>query len=186
MSATSLDKEWYHLTFRVKRSVRYNERRRLFFERWNRATSAIAVLFGSAAMASLMPSVGGDKWTAIAAFIVTLFSTFDLVVGTGRQAWLHADLTRRFIALEQMILNSTATLANKKKFSTICLDIEKDEPPVMHVLNLICHNELLLAEGHEGENRGNLYNIGPIRKMLANFIDIDHHSIVMLKDSSPL
>lgn len=174
MSEDDIDIKWNGLLWGVKRSVRYNEKRRRFFETCQRLSSATSVLFGSAAIVTVL-KWNGNTETIIAAAIVTVVSTFDLVIGFGRQAWLHADIARRFITLQQDMLFSETTAENLKKFERERLDIEKDEPPVRQVLDLLCHNELLIAEDYE---RDQLYKIGFIRRLFSQVIDIDPQSII--------
>lgn len=140
--------QWNDLLFGVRRSVRYHERRRDFFETWNLATSAISLLFGSAALYSLLRNCEALLlWSAL---IVTVASILDLVVGTSRMAHLHSDLGRRFIDLEkQMVLQGTATGDSLKQICAARLDIEKDEPPVKRALDVLCYNELVYAMGYD-------------------------------------
>ena len=65
-------------------------RRQRFFENWHRFTSGMAVIFGSATIATLLTTLDNRLalWTASA---VTILSTVDLIIGTSRMAWLHAD-----------------------------------------------------------------------------------------------
>ena len=50
----NLDDRTYELLFAVRRSVRYHERRRRFYEAWNVATVAFGVLGGSVAATAIM------------------------------------------------------------------------------------------------------------------------------------
>ncbi len=46
------------------------------------------------------------------------------------------------------------------------LEIEAEEEPPLRVLDVLCHNEQVLAEG-----RGQLYEIGPNQKLLSQWTD---------------
>lgn len=46
--------EWHNLLFGVRKSIRYHVRRRRFFENWNTVTMAVALIFSSAAVASIL------------------------------------------------------------------------------------------------------------------------------------
>lgn len=139
-------KEHHGLLFDVRRSVRYHNRRRAFFDRMSMLNTAISLVFGSAAAASVL----GDR-TILAVssgLIVTVCSSIDLVVGSAQKARLHYDLARRFIELEKQLVamspeDSSALCALKQTR----LSIEADEPPVYRALDLLCRNEQLAADG---------------------------------------
>ena len=154
--------------FGVRRSVRYHMRRQRFFERWHMFTSAMAVIFGSATVVMVLSKL--SPWlTAGAAIIVTVFSAVDLVVGTSKAAGLHNDLARRFIALEKnMVLVGDPTEEDNRQFTADRLAIEADEPPILRVLDVLCHNELMRAMGFPDSD---LVKVGPVRRGLAQFVD---------------
>jgi hypothetical protein len=85
----------HDLLFDVRRSVRYHTRRRMFFDRWNLATNALSVIFGSATIYGVL-SAGGKELALASAALVTVMSSLNLVIGTTRMARLHEDLARRF------------------------------------------------------------------------------------------
>ncbi len=162
------------LLFGVRRSVRYHQRRRMFFDRLNIFTSAISVMFGSSTILAILNQ--SPKFAAGAAAIVTIFATIDLVVGTAKAARLHSDLSKQFIALERkMISASTITEKNLKQFEAERLDIESDEPPVLKVLDSICHNELMRAMGYPKEE---LLKIGFIQRNISQLFDFRDHTII--------
>ena len=54
------------------------------------------------------------------------------------------------------------------------LEIERDEVPVLNVLNLICHNDVMRADGYPGAR------LAPIRwyqRICAPIIDIGVHRL---------
>lgn len=129
----------------VQRSVRYHARRQAFFDRWRRVTSAVGVIFGSAAAVDLL-NVGGHVVATVAAFIVAVVSAFDLVVGTGEMARRHDDLRRRFIALEAKI--EALDEPTREQVAELCVErltIEMDEPPTYRALDILCWNEQAIA-----------------------------------------
>jgi len=139
------------LQFGIRRSVRYHMRREAFYSFLNRVTSAMAVIFGSAAMASLLTDID-NRYAVLAAAIVTVFSAFDLVIGTASMARLHSDLRRRFLSLEKRLAMLHEPDAQQiADLQQARLDIEADEPPVLRALDTICHNDLLRAEGWPGD-----------------------------------
>lgn len=136
------------ILFGVRRSVRYHNRRRAFFDGWVVVTNAVAVIFGSAAMWIFWSKVNPD-WGVYAALVVTFFSAINLVVGAGQRARLHSDLARRFILLEKEIISlADPTEEQRRSFMARRLEVEADEPPVLRVVDIMCHNELAEAMGY--------------------------------------
>lgn len=143
---SDLDDKTYELLFAVRRSVRYHDRRRRFYEIWNTITVAGAVIGCTSAFAALM----ADS-TAVSAFFsaaVAMLGAFDLAVGTARRADRHGDLARQFIALEQDFApgrnledDEYATLTRRR------LAIEASEPAVLRLLDTMCHFEVLRSLG---------------------------------------
>src|SRR5437773_1773987 len=129
------------LLFNVRLSIRYHNRRREFFDTLNLVSNGLSVIFGSAAMAALLGQ--SNEWAALAAAAVTIVATTNLVVRSSERARQHHDLAKRFIALEQKTLPATAddffSLYAEK------LAIEAEEPPMLDILSLICHNDQVSA-----------------------------------------
>jgi hypothetical protein len=163
----------HDLLFGVRRSIRYHIRRRRFFERWNLVTNALAVIFGSATIGGVVK--GWDALAIAAGATVTFFSAVNLVVGTVRMARLHEDLAKRFVDLEKDLV--VAGEYDEQAYRSFCakrLEAERDEPPVLRVLDSICHNELLRAMGYD---RNQFVKIAWYQRLLAQFVDIREHAI---------
>ena len=170
-----LDGEWHALLFGVRRSIRYHARRRMFFDRFRQFTSAIGVIFGSATILTLLNNMD-PLYPALAAAVVTVFFTIDLVVGTGPAARLHDDLCRRFIELERWMELAEKPMDAKSlaEFTARRLEIEADEPPVHRVLDMMCHNELLRAMDYE---RSHFARIRFYQRWLAHFFDVQDDKV---------
>ena len=144
-----------HLLFGVRRSVRYHQRRQHHYESFHQWVIFVGLLFGSATLGLFATEFAAGwplVWKLLPAAVVSLLSALDLVLGSQRKATGHHDLARDFIALEiQMELAGPhpepATLA---KLTAERLSIEAREPPVLRVLDTLCHNELAHAMGHDG------------------------------------
>ena len=107
---------------------------------------------------------------------MTYTISIDLVVGTASAAHLHYDLSRQFIELErQMELAARPIDAQSlAKFTARRLEVEADEPPVLRVLDAMCHNELARAMGSE---RSHFARIRFYQRWLAHFFDVQDHNI---------
>lgn len=142
----NLDERTYALLFAVRRSVRYHERRRRFYEAWNTATVAGGVLGGSVAATAVL--AGWGEWSAAVAASVAVLSALDLAVGTGRRADRHGDFMRRFIALERQFAHGGNLEDDEyRKAVRERLAIESSEPPVLRLLDVLCHYEVLRSVG---------------------------------------
>ena len=162
------------LLFGVRRSVRYHSCRRAFFDRLNNTTNVTSVLFGSAALASLLAS-GGRALILIAATVVTFFSAVNLVIGSTRKAREHADLAKKFVELQKQIVGcAKPTDQDLRNWTQNRLEIEAEEPPVLKVLDSMCHNDQLRADGFSREE---FLDIRWYQRLLAQIRDVADHRI---------
>ncbi len=163
----SLDDRTYDLLFGVRRSVRYHDRRRRFYEIWNCMTVAAATVGGSSAVAAFL-SQPAWEWLPVAfSGAVAVLGAIDLSVGTGKRADQHGDLARQFIALEQKFAHGRDLEdAEREELTRERLRIEASEPPVLHLLNVLCHYELLRSLGDDRPRPA----IPWLRLRLANWI----------------
>ena len=164
---------WYQLEFSVRRSMRYHTRRRAFYEFWHRATAATAVIFGSATLTTIFAKLPAG-YTVASALVVTALGSIDLVVGFASNAWTHADLARRFIDLEKDMVAAERSELELRRLTAARLNIERDEPPVLAVLNAICHNDLVRAMGLPDSETA---TIGWWQRQFAQVFDLNLHKV---------
>ena len=160
---------WEHL-FSVRRSVRYHRRRERFLDRAHKLGALVAAISGSAAVASLLAELGTPVVTAmVAATAVT--GALELVFGFARGARLHSDLARDFIGLEQELVRASERLSEERLQALVArrLDIESREPPVLRVLDAMCHDELVTALGIDDTERS---DPGWLQRCLANVSNV--------------
>ena len=167
------EKAWNGLLFGVRRSVRYHLRRQQFFDRWHKVTNMVSILFGTATVYSLLKDLG-DTAVVISAAVVSFFSIFDVIVGTSRMVWLHADLAKRFRLLESEISTSKFSSSKLAKFQRSRIEIEAEEPPHLRVLDVMCHNELVRAMGYADDQ---LVKVGFLQRRCAHFFDLAEHKL---------
>lgn len=140
----------------------------MFFDRLGMWAAACGVLLGSTAVVSALESI--DKqllfWFGL---VTTVVSLTNLVVGSSAKARQYHDLVRKFSQLESDIACS-ADDSEKELTALECkrLEIEAEEPPKLLVLDAICHNELLVAEGRSFDS---YCDIGPIQWALSDIGD---------------
>lgn len=143
----NLESEWHGITFDVRRSVRYHMCRRRTYERFDKITNMLSVIFGSAAVYGVLET-NSKSWALGAAAVVTITSSINLVIGSSQRAREHGDLARRFIELEKRLLGEpNAEVLYQVKQER--LTIEAEEPPVLQILDCMCYNDQLRAEGRD-------------------------------------
>ncbi len=167
------------LLFGVRRSVRYHSRRVRFYDSLHQATTFLALLFGSATVATFSGAIaiGWPLWVKLApAVAVSVLAALNLVAGSVAKARLHTNLMRDFVALEQ----SMATWQEEPSAEQLAqatakrLGIESAEPPVLRVLDTLCHNEMLLSMG---ENQNLQIEVGRWQRLFANWFDFAEHKM---------
>lgn len=158
----------YTLLFSVQRSQRYHSRRRRHFDRLHKAITVITLVSGSGAFLAWMVDLGVAVGTLSA--LVAILSAIELVAGTSARARDHHEFERRWVELEQEIQKAgDYDEAKYADLNTRRLSIIADEAPVLRVLDVLCHNELIRALGREGQ--GYDWQVGPIQRICAQWFD---------------
>ena len=163
-----LDERTYDLLFAIRRSVRYHMHRRRFYELWNAVTVTIAVVGGSSAATAFFAKLPeGLEWVPSAfAGTVALFAAVDLAVGTARRGDKHGDTARQFIGLEQRFAHGRCLDDTEHEdLIKARLQIEASELPVLRLLDVLCHFELLRSLGDTGKHP----RVPWVRRLLAHW-----------------
>lgn len=149
MKLSTLNDAQFGLLFDVRRSIRYHDRRRAFFERLHQITGGLTVLLAGSVLFDLARPGDTPAWLSVLAVTAALLSAWDIVAGYASKATLHRDLKCRFVDLEIAIFSAdmaeTTWIAHRLKR----LAIERDEPPIYRALDTLCHNDLMVAEGFD-------------------------------------
>lgn len=154
------------LLFGVRRSVRYHRRRQRFFDRAHHLVQAATLVASSAAVVSLLGAWG---WTAVAAAVAAGGAAAAVVVGPDRRAREHDGLAREFIALEREMALAECDPERLAEWQAKRLEIEAAEPPILRVLDALCHDELIRAYGYDEAHRS---NVTALQRWLAPVIDL--------------
>lgn len=158
--------------FYVQRCIRYHMHRAAFFAKLNRSVAFIGVVFGSAALASLLPKA--PNWVLpISALLVTMVSALDLVVGTAQRMWQHNDLRKRFIDVEVELLGADPDAAGLRRLQQKIRSIEADEPPGLAFLNEMASNEVIRAMYSAKDASAYVCSLPWYKRVTANVIDWD-------------
>ena len=149
----SLDDYAYELLFDVRRSVRYHDKRAAFFERCHRCTNVMAILMAGSVVFDIARPGDTPWWLLSLALAASIFSVMDLVSGFSKIAGLHRDLQRRFSELERQMITGPMEGDCWTQYHAERLRIEMDEPTPYRILDTVCHNELLHAQGFPRDSK---------------------------------
>ena len=151
MNPKDLDDAQYGLLFDVRRSVRYHDRRRGFFDRLHRLTNVLTILMAGSVLYDLGKTGETAGWLVALSALAALLAALDMVVGYSAWATRHHDLKNRFCGLEIDMLSGDLAPATWQAYAVRPLQIGRDGPPVYRALDLLCRDGLLMAEGFTPE-----------------------------------
>jgi len=174
MNLSQMNDEQYGLLFDVRRSIRYHDRRRAFFERLHTITSVMTILLAGSVLYDFGKPGESAHWLLAMGVIAAVLSTFDMAVGYSRRADQHHGLKKRFIDLEESIITGAGTDEVWDGYKKKRLSIERDEPPIYRALDLLCHNEVAVADGHGDEHISRLSTMQRVTCQLLHWSDIAH------------
>lgn len=180
---SDLAKNVRDLLFGVRRSSRYHQSRRGFFDRLKSVIDGLAVFCGVLAIYQV---VSPEINMFLAIFLISCTTIAPLVAritGIEIKARKHHSLAKDFIDLETQILThiKTATQENYGQWVAQRNSIQKREPSVKDVLNIMMHNKVVLGTG-----KGTLYNVKRHQRFLAQLMDVNPDDIGKADDSKQL
>ena len=168
------------MDFGLSRLIRYNGKRQIFFQKLHRLTSFANALLASSAFVTIL-----SGWSQLAVWLtagVAVISTADSVIGFAERAKLYGDLRRRYFDLYSELLLTKPEVFNKDKFREKRLRIDRDGPPAMRVLDVMCRNEEQIARGYKREET---VHISWPRRAVSQFIDLPPKEWQKLNERAP-
>ena len=122
------------LLYDLRLSCLYHQKRSRFFDAWERASQAIAVLGSTAAISQILSGNPGSQ--LVAAAVVAVSSTVVLVFGTNQKARVHAELARDCSRLIAEIERSgeEPSHTDLDKWRATLSTLEADEPAALSSL----------------------------------------------------
>ena len=173
----------YTTLFGVRRSVRYHQRRRSFFEAASALSVWLQVISGSSVVVAVAASLPGGAM--VLAGLAATLAGLNLAIGTHRKATVHAGLALRFAQLERDMVpheeREEATEAEAVAFRQRRVEIEQDEPLKMRAIDLLCHNELVQSTyRHEPT-----YPIGRWQRWVGHIADVDVTDVLKKPEPPP-
>lgn len=136
----------FKLWFGINRSVIYHRKRQTFCELVDTWSDVAFLLMGSGVVALAMQD--SYRLELLVGIAIVATSVLKLKLGFGRLAGTHKRLVYAFTRLQRE-LESTDDDEVIDRIHVERLELEEGEPPVMQVLNVICHNQLLVSIGRD-------------------------------------
>jgi hypothetical protein len=181
MDEQTLKAQWWYLLFSVRRSVRYHNYRRKFFDALGLWTNFVTIIGGGGVIVSTTTDHSNPTVTLIIGALISLFAALNLVLGFSTRARDHFDLAKRFTKLEQDMtsIGNAPTEEQYREQSNTRLEIESDEPPINRVLDAWCHNELIRAAGSPDSER---VTISRAQRFFRQFVSFGEHNLKKVGD----
>ena len=133
------------IEFDIGKAIRYHEKRSRFYEHCDKFCNLVALMFGSATVATALQDFKG---LGVAfGLLVALISAIALVWGFGKTSLQHWELKIKLHELYNELTcreNDERLLKIQRQF----LDIEAGEPPKMFYVDFIAYNEQAAAMGY--------------------------------------
>ena len=174
----SVSSEYDAVLFAARRSVRYHRCRQAFFDRVHECGLIFTALSAMAVVAVLLADLpAGWTWVRLGAAGLTAFgSAVELLFTPARRAREHHALAGRFLGLEADLLRAGSSVAPQAlaEIQSSRLEIEASAPPVLRVLDAICHDELVTALGLDRSRRR---DIGSWQRLWRHFVDVGAHRL---------
>ena len=144
--------DMWDLLFGVRRSIRYHDRRERFFGLLHRLVAFSWILLGSY-LAYAYNGIDESQNTTCLVLTLALVavSAADLVWGFAAKMALHQQLCHEFTNLETAIVTDSGD-SRYSEYKSRRTAIESREPPKLHALDILCHNEVVAA-CYDGEDR---------------------------------
>ncbi len=143
------DESWkrnFELIYRCRLSALYHRKRERFFSLWDKGSTAITLIAGSAAFSRFVTT---ESFAILIGLAVVLASMLKLVFSWPDKARAHAVLAQKFIQLEATMAASGAmTAAQLDQFQSQIITLDAEEPPGLSALVRLCQNELDKAQGN--------------------------------------
>lgn len=169
MRREALNEEQHGLLFDVMRKERYHDKRRAHYELLHRLTNLFTVLTSGLVLVSFT-DIDLPFWFVLLGGAAGVLSATDLIIGYSRSADTHRDLKRRWNALQQKLCRVFPQQLELVELEVEKLCIESDEPSIYRVLDVMCHNELLVALGYDLSDPATHYKkLSKLQLHTANF-----------------
>ena len=148
MSTERVADDMHALLFAVRKSRRYHMHFELSYSRWDTFGTFLTALTGSATAAA---ALGATEWVGLLSIATAVVAAFVFSLRTTARALLHREFSQKFTALE-IEIRQAGESTDRATFNELLarrLEIEMKEPPPVKSVNLLCHNEEVMAGGFD-------------------------------------
>jgi hypothetical protein len=149
----NLSDEKYNFLFDIRRAIRYHERRKSFFYRVQNIASFFTIIMAGVVIMDAVKKGVTPEWMVYVGVSAALLSALDLVIGFSRRAEIHSQLREKFAELEIDIVIGPPIGDVWIDYQKRRLFIEKDEPATYFIIDGLCRNELLIADGFSPKDK---------------------------------
>lgn len=169
----------HNLLFDVRRSVRYHDHREGFFTLIRNAADLFVFVGMSAAVMEIATEFGSSwplYWQLSLPLTGAVLVGIALVYQVGPKSALHNALKRRFIVLEQKLIQHQKSITEELlvELQQERLIVESEEPPILRVLDTICYNEIVWSMdlGHD-----HMKQVTRLQRLFAHFFDLQEERL---------
>lgn len=158
------------LDFRIDASLRYHQKRRDFFERWDRLIRAASAFAGTGAAALLFSQTTNDTKLAVGV-VLALASVVAAVWNPGDAARLNIRQHARYSEIAERVARrrTKADSDEVADWDASLIAIEADEPPLRNYLWAQCWNEHAMSIG----SREPFYVLDRYQRIARHFVEGD-------------
>lgn len=111
----------------------------------------VTAIAGSGAFILVTADV--EHWAAAAAAFIALWAVVDIIVSPDKRAETHKELGQRFVDLAARLAMSPQTADAYPALLAERLKIERDEPPVKRLVDLLARNDECRARDFPSEDQ---------------------------------
>ena len=176
----NVEDERWDLLWGVRRSIRYHDRRRRFFDVCHRVVVGTGVVLAMIGFTVANEALD-EKWLTVFSILSMFAFLLDLFLGFSNCAQLHTNLKQKFGELEADIIKNKQD--DMAPFRAQRLQIEMDEPPILRALDILCHNEL--ARSIE-ETKEDIYKVGFLQRMTSQLYSWPNIQVELEQETQPL
>lgn len=158
------------LEYRLETSIRYNQRRRRFFDQFSTLLSVASIVGASGAVATLLAE-SSSGWRLGLAALLAVAQALNLAVRPDHRAREHARFAGQFIDVERDLHRLPADAAEKavrRLFARVC-EVEREEPPHREVLAAMVANDYAKRVGAPADE---FVVVTPWQRRFAHFVDL--------------
>jgi hypothetical protein len=157
----------YKTEYGLSRLIRYCGKRQRFFDGLHKISIFVSAVAGSSAFVTVLANM--PKLAAWLTATIAVVSAIDNVVGFSERARKYSEQRTRYYDLYCDLVKVNPGRFSEDVYRERKLRIDRDNPPILRVLDVVSRNEEDIARGYGHEET--IY-ISPFRYALRHIFDI--------------